>query len=74
MSGEIHEISHSIGRIESKLDGLTESLNRKIIEHGAAIDELEKDLNQRKGAWRVFSVIGGAMGALLVKAADHLIR
>lgn len=83
---ELDEVSQSIGKIQGtleahglvhgqilkKLDSLEDSLASRIRAHDDHIDELKKEMNERRGAARVWAAVAGIAGAGSVKILEKL--
>ena len=84
--GQLDEVSQSIGKIQGtleahgavhgqilkKLDDLETSLATRIRAHDSHIDDLKKEMNERRGAARVWAAVAGIAGAGSVKLLEKM--
>lgn len=88
MSGQLDQVSQSIGKIQGtleahgsvhnqilvKLDNFERNLNKKFEEYDNHIEALNEDMQQRRGARAVMVGFAGFIGAAAMKVFDLVIR
>ena len=86
MAGELDQVSQSIGKIQGtleahgqvhnqiliKLDSFEKNLTRKFEEYDKHIEQLNADMEQRRGARVVLVGLSGVFGAGFVKLIEAI--